>query len=157
MSNPSLIWATLSAPNPAAGSIPFILSDSASVGIDATEFYYSGPAAAPNFALSGSEIAAQLTVFGGVRVKFTDASGVAGNANISTPAGRVKFVAGTNSLVVTNPCCFATSIIKCGIEGAFDATAKRIQATPGNGSFTLTLDANATGTPVASFEITNVF
>lgn len=40
MSNPSTIWATLSLPNPASGSIPFVDTDNASIITDVTHFKY---------------------------------------------------------------------------------------------------------------------
>lgn len=154
MSNPSLVWTQLSIPNPPQASIPFVASDGASIITDVLNFFYS----AGLLTFSGSQCAAQLTVAGGLRESYSDTTAVPGAATINKPAGRVKLAAAQTSIVVTSSYAFATSIINAQVEGAaFDATATRLQVTPANGSFTITMNAAATGALTISFDIINVF
>jgi hypothetical protein len=154
MTNPSTVWAQLALPNPAVGSLPFVDTDGASIITDVLNLFYTKAGAS----LSGSLQNSQLTVAGGLRETYSDTTGVPGAATINKPAGRVKMAAGQTSLVVTNSYCFATSIVNAQIEGAaFDATATRLQVTPGAGTFTITFNAAATAAVVISFDILNVF
>jgi hypothetical protein len=155
MSNPSLVWAQLSIPNPPIGSIPFVDIDNATILTDTLNFYYT--AANWNLAFGLNQKTLQLTVTNGVRVAYTDLSGTPGNAIINKPAGLTKIAAGQTTITVTNNLVSPNSIIKCGIQGGFDTTAKNVQAAPGNGSFNLTLGAAATADVVVWFDVLNVF
>lgn len=160
MGNPSTVWADLALPNPPVGSIPFVYTDGASIVTDVIDFFFQSLTApvpvVSNVALLGI-LPAQLTILNGIRKAYSDTTGVPGAAVINKTAGRVKFAAGQTTLVVTCNCCTATSIISAQLEGAFDATAKKINVTPGVGTFTLTLDAACTAAVTATFNITSVY
>jgi hypothetical protein len=152
--NPSTVWTQLSAPNQPAGAIPFVYTDNYDIQTDVLNFFY----AQASSTLSGSLQNYQLTVFGGLRVGYSDTTAAPGAATINKPAGRIKIAAGQTSAVITCSYAFATSIIDVRLEGAFDATAQRVQVTSqGAGTFTVTLNAAATAAVTLSFNITNVF
>lgn len=156
MSNPSTVWAQLSLPNSPVGAIPFVFTDGVTIMVDPTNFKYTQ--AADVLLGTSSYLAYQLTLANGIRVNFQDLTAVPGNAVINKVAGRVKFAAAASVIVVTNSQVFANSIIRARIEGAYDATATRVQVTAqANGSFTLTLNAAATGQVTVSFDILNVY
>lgn len=156
MSNPSTVWAQLSLPLSPVGSLPFVTLDGVTILTDVANFKYTytgDPAIG-----TGSLLAGQLRAQNGIQVNYTDATPVPGNATINNVAGRVRFAAGATAVVVTNSKCFASSIILPHIEGAFDATATRVQVTAqAAGSFTLTLNAAATAAVTVSFVIVNVY
>lgn len=152
MTNPSTVWAQLALPNPPAGSLPFVSSDGATIVTDVLNLMYSGGLSS----YAGSQAPLQLTVFGGVRVGYSDTTAVPGAAVINKPAGRVKIAAGQTTLVVTSSYAFATSIIRLIIETA-DATLTRCIPVPAAGSFTITGNAAATAAVTISFTIENVF
>lgn len=152
MSNPSTVWSQLSLPNPAAGSLPFVDTDSATIVTDVVNFFYSQGLSQ----LTGTQCAYQLTVFGGVRVGFSNTTAVPGAATINKSAGRVLLAAGQISLVVTSSYAFATSIVGVTLETA-DATFTRVTVTPAAGSFTITGNAAATAAVTMSFSILNVY
>lgn len=156
MTNPSTIWAMLALPNPPVGSIPFVAPDSTTIVTDVVNFFYSqaGLSLYP-----GSIAPLQLTIFGGLRTGYSDLSGTPATAvTINKPAGRVALPIGQASIIVTDNYCFASSLVRLQVEGmAFDATATKFQVTPGNGSFTIVANANATATVVLNFDIINVF
>lgn len=154
MSNPSTIWAQLSLPNPAVGSVPFVFTDGATIVTDVVNFFYT-QAGLSSYAVG--QVPYQLTVAGGIREAYTDTTSAPGAAIINKPAGRIKIAAGQTSVVITNNCCFTTSIVRAEIEGTFDATAKSLQVTPAAGGFTITLNAACTAAVVVSFHIINVF
>lgn len=154
MSNPSTIWATLSVPNPPIGSVPFVLTDSASIVTDVGNFLYkqSGDS------LVGSQQNYQLSVTGGVRVAYQDTTLTPLAAiTINKPAGRIKmpFSAGLVPTVVSSSYCFANSIVLITNETVGQAAS--LTVTPANGSFTIT---NNNAVPnqgiVVSFVIINV-
>jgi hypothetical protein len=131
MGNPSTIWGQLSMPNPPAGSIPFVGTDNASIITDVLNFFYD-------------PVGLQLNVYGGIKSKFTDASGVPGNAVISTPCGRVTIPAGRNHLVVTGAPFTTGDIVLFNMESN-DATLFNLYvSTSGLGYFQINGNANAT-------------
>lgn len=152
--NPSTIWTQLSAPSSPIGSIPFVSSDAVTPITDVLNFFYQFA----GYTLTGSIKDSQLTVAGGLRETYTDTTAAPGAATINKPAGRCKMAAGQSSVVITNSYCTLASIINVTVEGAaFDATATRVQVTPGAGTFTVTFNANATAAVTFSFDILNVF
>lgn len=155
MSNPSTVWTQLSSPNSAVGSLPFVYTDGTTIMTDVANFSYSQ--LNDTGIGTGSQLAYQLKVLNGLRVSYQDTTATPGAATINKIAGRFKIAAGATSVVITNNCCFATSIVHAEIEGAFDTTAKKVQITPAAGSFTATLDAACTAAVVVNFTITNVF
>lgn len=152
MTNPSTVWTQLSLPNPPAGALPFVDIDNASIVTDVLNLYYT----ALNSTLTGSEVPGQLTVQNGIRLSYTDNSGMPGSTTINKTAGRVAIAAGQTSITVTNSCCFSTSIIDINVE-TVDATLTRANVTPGTGSFTITGNAAATGNVKLSFIVNNVY
>lgn len=156
MSNPSTVWAQLSLPASPVGAIPFVFTDGVTIMVDPTNFKYTQ--AADTLLGTSSYLAYQLTIANGIRVSYADTTATPGAATINKIAGRVRFAAAASALVVTNSNVFATSIIIPVIEGAFDATATRVQVSAqANGSFTLTLNAAATAPLTVSFVIINVY
>lgn len=152
MSNPSTVWTQLSLPNPSQGSLPYVDTDGVSVVTDVVNYFYSQGLAQ----LSGSICPYQLTVYGGVRVGYTDATATPGAATINKTVGRVKIAAGQSTLVVTSSYCFATSIVQLQLETA-DATLTRAIVTPTAGGFIITGNAVATAAVTVNFLITNVY
>lgn len=152
MSNPSTVWAQLATPNPPAGSIPFVTTDGATIITDVLNFAYSGGFTA----FTGSMAALQLTIYGGLRMAYSDTTANPGAAIINKPAGRVKLAAGQTTLVVTSSYAFVTSIIRLVIETA-DATFTRCIPIPAAGSFTITGNAAATAAVTISYTIENVY
>lgn len=153
MSNPSTIWAALSLPSSPVGSIPFVFTDGATIATDVVNFFYTQA----GVGLTGTLQNLQLTVAGGIRQTYTDTTTTPGAVTINKPSGRIKMAAGQTSIVVTSQFAFLSSIIRAAIEGAFDATATRLQVTPANGSFTITANAACTTALVINFDILNVF
>lgn len=87
--------------------------------------------------------AANLT--GGFRMALVDVSGTPGNATSSSCRGRAAFAAGTNTVTITSTAVAANSTVLISLGGT-DATLTSVRVTPGAGSFTVTGNANATGT-----------
>jgi hypothetical protein len=155
MSNPSVLWATLSLPNTPVGSIPFVNVDGVSIITDVLNFYYTQATA--TLATGTSQQTYQLTAYGGFREKYTDLSAApATTYTINTPAGRIAVPAGQAVVTVTNSYCFLGSIVLCQMETA-DGTFTRFIAVAAAGSFVITGNANATGVVKISFSIKNVF
>lgn len=143
MSNASFVWAQLATPNPAAGSLPFVASDNATIITDVLNFYYDA-------ALE------QLGIKNGLQLGYTDKTGTPGAAIINTVTGRVKIAAAGTTLVVTDNQVLATSIVQLQLE-TIDATMTRVVPTAiGNGTFTITGNAAATGAVTVSFVVVNL-
>jgi hypothetical protein len=155
MSNPSTVWTQLSLPNSPVGSIPFVYIDGTTVLTDVLNLYYTQTG---DPSITGSRFANQLTCLNGLRVGFSDTTGVPGAATINKVAGRVKFAAAATTLVVTNSLVTATSMIDVRLEGAADATATRaFVSAQAAGSFTISLNAAATAAVTCSFNVHNVY
>ena len=83
-------------------------------------------------------------------VAIPDASGTPGNATQNAPRGRAAFnnAAGT-AVTITNSEVDANSVVMAILETANDATLTFIRGVaPGAGSFTVTVNAAATGTVI---------
>ena len=78
------------------------------------------------------------------------ASGGVGNQVINKSSGRSSIAVAATSVVITNNKVTATSVVIGQLE-TVDATAKSLVITPGNGSFTVTLNAAATTQVAFSF------
>lgn len=66
--------------------------------------------------------------------------------------GKVKIPAGTNTVTVNNVVVTPNTVVQCQIE-TLDATAKSCVVVPGNGSFVITTNANATAITWVNFVI----
>ena len=98
--------------------------------------------------------ASQSSVFpAGVSYPFTDTSGTPGNATINTPRGRCSVNGGAN-VIITNSLVTANSTVLVVVTSN-DATASLKNVVPGAGSFTITLQAAATGTANIDFVVIN--
>lgn len=98
-----------------------------------------------------------MTVAGGgaLQVGTADNSGTPGATTINHPSGQVAVPAASSSVVVTNNLVTTKSVILCEIQTA-DATFTDIHSVvPSNGSFTITGNANATGTTKICFFVVN--
>lgn len=82
------------------------------------------------------------------------AAGTTGGQTINKAAGSVNFAAAASSLTVINSLCTLSSIVIATIQ-TDDATATSVKAIPGSGSFTLKLNANATGETKVGFVVIN--
>ena len=82
------------------------------------------------------------------------ATGTNGAQTINKPSGTVNFAAAANSLVVTNSLCTTSSIVFAVVR-TNDSTAVIKNVVPGAGSFTITLNANATVATSVGFLIIN--
>lgn len=158
MTNPSTIWASLSLPSSPSGSIPFVDIDLVTIITDVTNFFYTSATATLPTTAGISQYYNQLTVLNGVRQGFTDNSAsTATPTTINKAAGRIKMAAGTSSFVVNSTLCFANSLIFLQLESN-DATLTRVLVTSkAAGTFTITGNANATGTVTVEFLIVNVY
>lgn len=157
MSNPSTVWTQLSLPSSPSGAIPFVDTDLVSIITDVVNFYYIS--AAFTLLTATSQLANQLTVKNGVRVNYTDTSGssTAAAQTINTVAGRIKIAVGASTTTITCSAAFATSLIFAQLE-TVDATLTSVRVlNKANGSFQLAGNANATGTPIISYIIHNVY
>lgn len=130
MANPSTIWAQLALPNPPAGSVPYVLSDGATIGTDVLNFFYD-----PNLTIL--HIKQGIAQFGIIQ------TGVVGPV---TPysAGRVTLRAGQSSLVFTCTPAVSGDLLSINPR-SLDATATRIiGAVTGPSQITITANAAAT-------------
>lgn len=97
------------------------------------------------------------TLFGNGRMAFdsTDSSGTPGAVTLNKPSGKVAIAAGASSVVVTNSCVSATSIVLPVLQTT-DATLTFIKScVPSAGSFTVTGNANATAAVTVGFLVIN--
>lgn len=68
-----------------------------------------------------------------------------------TPIGKVQIPAGNNVVIVTNMFCTSDTIVQAQLE-TLDATALYVtRVTPTNGSFSIFVNANATGNVVVNY------
>lgn len=86
-------------------------------------------------------------------VDYTN-TGTVGAVTIGKAAGRVNIAAAGTSVVVTNGLCTANAHVFLNIQ-TVDATAKSAIATCAAGSFTITLNAAATGQVAIDFFMVN--
>jgi hypothetical protein len=155
MANPSTVWTQLSIPNPPAGSVPYVDVDNATIKTDVLNFRFIDENKTPT--PGTTEAPGQLIVDGGIAVCYTDATAIPGAVVMNKVAGRVVIPAGQSSLIVSgNSYAFPSSIVQLQLE-TIDATLIRVTPTRGNGTFTITGNANATGAVTVSFLITNTF
>lgn len=82
------------------------------------------------------------------------AGGTTGAQTINKPSGTVNFAAGTATLVVTNSTVTTASLVFAVVRTA-DATALIKNVVPAAGSFTITLNANATAETSVGFVVFN--
>ena len=100
---------------------------------------------------------ALLTVLDNGKTSFAatnTAAGTTGAQTINKASGTVNFAAATNTLVVTNSLCTASSIVFAVIR-TNDATAWVENVVPAAGSFTINLGANTTAETSVGFFIIN--
>ena len=129
MANPSTIWAQLSIPNPAGGSIPYVYNDNITIVTDVANFSYEA----------------------GALGNTTAGSTVTNNS----PSGRVILLAANKILTVMNSFVTAKSIVLVTKE-TIDATGLYVAAVvPAAGSFVVTLNANTTGAVTFSYVVVN--
>jgi 3,4-dihydroxy-2-butanone 4-phosphate synthase len=89
-----------------------------------------------------------------IRATMATAAGT-GAVTQNTVAGKVKIAAGAASVVVTNELCTANSVVLAVLQSN-DTTATFVKGVvPTNGSFTITVNANATATTVIGYLIIN--
>ena len=148
-SAPSTIWASLAMPNPPIGSIPFVDTDGASITTDILHYFYTALGAA-----TAELFAYQQTVWGGIRVGYTDASLVVGAPTKNKPSGTIKIASGTSSLQVISSYMLASSLVFFSFESA-DATLTRVTVATADGQFVVTGNAAATADVYLSFFIVN--
>jgi hypothetical protein len=93
---------------------------------------------------------------GSLPLGYTNSTGTPGNVTNNSPSGRAAFAAASATCVVTNSSVLATSKVLVQLEGAADGTLTQIlRVTVSAGSFTVTGNAAATGTPQFSFVVFN--
>jgi len=89
-----------------------------------------------------------------INFNYTISNG-AGNQTINTPVGSFKIAAGTSSATITNVSVSPNSIVFAQLQSN-DATATGVKSViPAAGSFTITLNANATAQVTVAFFILN--
>lgn len=126
----STIWAALASPNSAAGSIPFVDVDGATITTDVLNLSYS-------------KVTQDLTVTNGFVPDSFPNTGTPSPVNVNHLYGTVSMAVGTSTVVVNCP------LIRAGAKvfvqrQATDTTAVQIAANITVGSFTITANANAT-------------
>lgn len=82
------------------------------------------------------------------------AGGTTGAQTINKPSGTVNFATAASTLVVTNSLVTTNSIVLCVVRSN-DATAVLKNVIPASGSFTITLNAAATGECSVGFVVFN--
>lgn len=139
MANPSTIWAQLALPNPPVGSIPYVLSDGATIGTDVLNFNYDS-----NF----------LTLFvaNGLSLDLVDTTaGTANPITINRRAGRFKVAAGATNNVVNCSLASVGDLVFSTIETT-DATMNRcVGRVTSAGVVVFTFNAATTGAVTISF------
>lgn len=143
MANPSTIWAQLAMPNPPAGSVPFVLSDGATIGTDVLNFWYD-PTLDELHTSNSAVIKSQQ-----------NQAGVASPVTINYPSGIATIKAGASSVVVNNNKVRTNALVFIQRRNV-DATAISLSVTVGVGSMTITSNANATGDVNVNFLLVNV-
>jgi hypothetical protein len=142
MTNPSTIWAQLSLPNPASGSLPFVANDNQTIVTDVSNFNYD-PVGLQLFIQNGLNVGYSTVATPGVSVTCNTASG-----RITVPAGNASFT--LNNLLIT-----ANSIVLVHME-TNDATSFNIRTIiPSLGKVVVTLNAASTGPIVFSYLVFN--
>jgi hypothetical protein len=87
---------------------------------------------------------------------YTDVSATPGNATVNALRGQAAFAAGQGSCVITNNLVKPTSTVIPVLDATSDATLTQIlRVVPGNGSFTVYGNANATGNPIFTWLVVN--
>lgn len=86
-------------------------------------------------------------------ITSTDSSGTPGNVTNNSGRGKAAFATGTNTVTVTNSLVAATSTVLCVLEQTDATLTDILNVVPGTGSFVVTGNANATGTPKFSFVV----
>lgn len=155
MSNPSTIWSQLSLPLSPIGSLPFVDIDGVSIITDVLNFFYTSGTATIS---QVGQLANQITVKNGMRIKLTDISAVPGNGVIATIAGRAAFIAGgAAAVVISGTPAVVGDIINVHKEFV-DATLLTFVATvTAPGVITFTANAAATAKAVFSYSIQKVY
>lgn len=148
MANPSTIWAQLALPYSPVGCVPFVADDGVTIVTDVLNFNYCSTTATPS---TPDVKPNQLTVAGGIRVRYTDAT-LSLTPLINKPAGLVAIGAGANSVAVTCSYCTLRSLVFLQIKTP-DATLTRVTVQVADGIFLITGNANATGAVTIEFFI----
>jgi hypothetical protein len=87
---------------------------------------------------------------------YTDVSATPGNATANALRGQAAFAAGQSICTLTNNQVKPTSTVIPVLDASADATLTQIlRVVPGNGSFTLYGNANATGNPTFTWLVVN--
>jgi len=86
---------------------------------------------------------------------FTDASGTPGSTTINSDRGRAAFASGTNSVTITSSYVNANSVVLVHMQNADATLTLPLTVAPSAGGFTVTGNANATGTPAFNFVVFN--
>ena len=86
---------------------------------------------------------------------YTDSSGTPGNVTNNSARGKAAFAGAASAVTVTNSSVSATSAVLTQLETADGTLTSILRAIPTAGSFTVTGNANATGTTVFSFVVVN--
>ena|SRR5271166_3764799 len=96
---------------------------------------------------AGPQVSLSDLVDGYLPTKLVDNSGTTGANTANSLQGRCAIAASGSSVVVTNSLCTATSVVLAVLQTHGDATAFNVaQVVPAAGSFTIYLNAAATGT-----------
>ena len=145
MANPSTIWAQLSIPNPAGGSIPYVYNDNITIVTDVANFSYEAGALGNN----------QLNLAQPIQMAYASNTTAGSTVTNNSPSGRVILLAANKILTVMNSFVTAKSIVLVTKE-TIDATGLYVAAVvPAAGSFVVTLNANTTGAVTFSYVAVN--
>lgn len=144
VTNFSMIWTQLASPFQAAGGVPFVATDNASITMDVTNFFYDPI----NFILN---------VTNGVAPYSFNANTLPSPVTNNRPAGIITMAAGTSSVVVN---CSAAKGSAASLVFAQrrnnDATATLLAVNvTGPGQFTVTANANTTNAMNISYFVLN--
>jgi len=86
---------------------------------------------------------------------FVDTSATPGNATINSDRGRAAFASGTSSVTITSSYVSANSIVLVHMQTADATLTLPLTVSCTAGSFTVTGNSNATGTPAFNFVVFN--
>jgi hypothetical protein len=124
-------------------------------GVVSVPVGYVDPSATPARFSSATQIVTPngpQTLLGGPLV---DSSGTPGNVTNASPRGRAAFAVGAASVVVTSAIVTVASQIVATLETVDGTLTQILTAAPAAGSFTVTGNAIATGTPKFSWMVVN--
>src|SRR6185503_9787324 len=101
----SAIWAQLATPGLAAGCIPYVYTDNATIVVDSQNFVWD-------------QALFRLLVANGLAVNLVDKSTVPGANTVNRNMGRCAIAVGASSVVITNTMAAVGDVVLAQLESA---------------------------------------